>query len=231
MSSRVQLTSVDASGDAAILARRDGVDDLGSVEGVLAAAADDHAVTPDGLVRLVTTADPSSLTMTRVRLAQLAAIGVVVDAVIVTRVPSAKDDWPKAWAKAQRRAVAAFERVCPVPVVTKRLRQHGDPIGGKQPMKRLRRQVEPPEIETYGDGYRWRVPIDALDAIAELQVGTAGSVEDGAFLVIDLDDVQAWRPLPSLLARCTATAASADDAMIVVDFERNPELWPAGESR
>lgn len=226
MSSRIQLISVDAAGDAAILARREGVDDLGSVETFLAEAADDHAVTSDGLVRLVTTADPASLTSTRVRLAQLAAIGVVVDAVIVTRVPSAKDDWPKVWAKAQRRAVAAFERTCPVPVVTKRLRQHGDPIGSKQSTKRLRRFVEPPEIETNGEGYRWQVPIDALDAITELRVGTAGTVEDGAFLVIDLDDVQAWRPLPSLLARCVATAASADDAMVTVDFVRDLRLWP-----
>lgn len=231
MSSRIQLLSVDGFGDAAILARREGVDDLGTVESFLAAASSEQAVTPDGLVRLVTTADQASLDLTRVRLAQLAAIGVVVDAVIVTRVPSSKDDWPKSWAKAQRRAVAAFERICPAPVVTKRLRQHGDPIGTKQPVKRLRRQVEPPEIEANGNGYRWRVPVDALDAITDLQVGTSGSVEDGAFLVIDLDDVQAWRPLPSLLARCTATSASADDAMIVVDFEPDPTLWPAGESR
>lgn len=226
MSSRIQLISVDAAGDTAILARREGVDDLGSVEAFLAAAADNHAVAPDELIRLVTTADPASLASARMRLAQLAAIGVVVDAVIVTRVPAAKDDWPKAWAKAQRHAVVAFERACPVPVVTKRLRQHGDPIGSKQPTKRLRRFVESPEIETNGDGFRWQVPIDALDAITELHVGTAGTVEDGAFLVIDLDDVQAWRPLPSLLARCTATAASADDATIVVDFVRDLRMWP-----
>lgn len=223
MSSPVLLASVLDNGDAAVLAESDGVVDAGSIHALLEELMQAGAAIDAVAVRIVTTPDLRALAGAQHAVRAFSAAGHPVDAVIVTRVPSSKGGWPKAWAQSQRATVESFAAACPVPVVPLRLRPRTRVVPRAMPSAPLRERPLASAPQATADGFRWHLPIDGIDAVSELAIG-----QEGERLVIQLDGVVVRRPLPAVLSRCIATQASETADGITVAFVRNPDLWPEG---
>ena len=208
------LASVVDLGDAAVLAS-------GTAEAVDAGPVDDlieeltsRRIAP-GSARIQRVATPDELVLeaTLSALARCSAAGHPVDAVVITRVPRRGDGWPAAWARGQRERLAAFAPRCPVPVISVRLRPRRRLVSRALPTTSMRELPRVGDPVAHGDGFAWFLPVDALEAIDELRVGTSG--ED---LVLELDGVRVRRRLPAALTRCRATGAHADAHGITVAF-------------
>lgn len=210
------LASVVDLGDAAVLASgTPGAVDAGPVDALLGELVSRHVAPGTARIRLVATPDEPVLGASLAALARCSAAGHPVDALIVARVPRRGDGWPAAWARAQRERLAEFAPRCPVPVIPVRLRPRRRAIGRTLPGAPMRELPAAGDPVPAGDGLAWHLPVDALDAIGDLRVGTSG--ED---LVLELDGVQVRRRLPALLTRCRATGARADGHGITVAFAR-----------
>lgn len=221
MSSPVLLASVLDNGDAAVLAESDGVIDAGSVRALLEELMDAGSSIGAVTIRILTTPDAHALAGAQHALRAFSAAGHPVDAVVVARVPAAKDGWPKAWAAAQQASVQAFSAACPVPVVPLRLRPRARAVPRTMPSAPLRERPVASAPQATAGGFTWHLPIDGIGAVSELAIG-----QEGERLVIDLDGVRVRRPLPAVLSRCIATDAQETTDGVTVSFVRNPDLWP-----
>ena len=219
------LASVLDNGDAGVLAAAPGVTDAGSVHALLDQLMEAGSSIGEVVIRVVTTPDARALADARWAACAFSAAGHPLDAIVVSRVPMARDGWPKAWATAQRVRVEGFAAASPVPVLPLRLRPAARVTPRSMPLTPARPRPVTPAPEATATGFRWQLPIDGIADVRALQVG-----QDAGQLILDLDGARIRRPLPSVLARCLATQAQETDAGVVVDFARDPRLWPEGRA-
>lgn len=221
MSSRLLLASVVDNGDAATLVSgTPGGIDAGPVAELLAELARTGVDLGSALLRLVTTPDAPALAAAHRWVAACSAAGHGVDAVIVTRVPRTADGFPKSWTAPICERAEAFARECAVPVITMRLRPRGRQVPRRIDPTPCRVQPHAPAPLATDTGFSWRIEIDGIDHVDDVQVGTRGE-----HLIINLDGVEVSRRLPSALARCRAAGAHID-AAITIAFEPDPRQWP-----
>lgn len=223
MSSRLLIASVVDNGDAATLASGtpDAID-AGPIAELLAELARTGVDLGSALLRLVTTPDAEALAAAHRWVAACSAAGHPVDAVVVTRVPRTADGFPKRWAAPIRERAESFARECAVPVITMRLRPRVRQVPRRIDSTPRRALPHSPAPLAKDAGFSWRIEIDGIDHVDDVQVGTRGDR-----LIINLDGVEVSRRLPSALARCHATGAHID-AAITVAFEPDPQQWPHG---
>jgi hypothetical protein len=221
VSSQVLLASVVDNGDAAVLAAAEHVVDAGTSDALLHELMRTEAPLGSTVIRIVTTPDASALREASATACAFSAAGYPLDAIVVTRVPSARDAWPKAWAQPQRERVIAFMDGSSVPVLPMRLRPQRRIVPKSMPAAPVRVVpiVDPPQAS--GEYFTWSVPIDGIASVSKLRVG-----QEGGQLVFDLDGREIRRPLPSVLLRCEATNAHETESGLTITFKRDPRVWP-----
>lgn len=214
------LASVLDNGDAAVLAEAPGVTDAGSVHALLAQLMQ-HAPVGPVPIRIVTTPDATALDEAQWAVRALSAAGYPVDAIVVTRVPLARDGWPRAWADPQRDRVETLARTSPVPVIPLRLRPQRRVVPRTMPTEQVRAVPVTPAPQPTGAGFAWHVTVDGIAQVRRLAIG-----QDGGALVIDMDGTVVRRALPAVLARCIATSAEETETGVTVAFIPDPQAWP-----
>jgi arsenite-transporting ATPase len=220
----------DASGaDAA-------VDLLGTLLDELTAARDllaDPSITG---VRLVLTPERVVIAEARRLYTALALHGFAVEAVVVNRLLPASagnSEFFASWRQEQQDALPLIgESFAPLPQYSVELSSRepvgtahlqriaaqlfggADPIAGPVPAGGLR---------TEGDGGRYRLVL-ALPLAERTSVDLGRSGND---LILTIGAFRRRISLPSTLRRCRTTGATFQGDDLVVEFEADPELWPA----
>lgn len=221
MSSPVLLASVVDNGDAAVLASTENIVDAGTPKALLDELMRTGASLGGSLIRIVTTPDEAALGEAAATARAFSAAGYPVDAIVVTRVPAARDGWPKTWAEPQRARVDAFITDSPVPVLPLRLRPQRRMVPRTMVVAPIRAMPDMPAPEPSGEHFTWSLPVDGIASVRDLGIG-----QGGGHLVIRLDGREVRRPLPSVLTRCLATKAEETASGVTITFERDARVWP-----
>jgi len=186
-------------------------------------------------IRLVVTPERMVIAEARRLFTALALHGFAVESVLVNRLLPAELEgtFLQSWRKAQLAAMpliaesfpqlpvrtAAFRAQEPVGVpqlaaVAQELFGGADPVDGKTPL---------PGMRTDGaDGrYRLHLPLPLADR-GQLELSRSGTD-----LVVTLGRHRRRIALPSTLQRCRTTGAHFAADTLVIDFEPDPDQWPA----
>jgi arsenite-transporting ATPase len=192
-------------------------------------------------IRIVLTPEAVVIAEARRLLTALALHGFAVDAVVVNRVLPPDQgtghgflaDWraaqaanlplidesfsalPKLWVTMRGHEPVGVARLTEIAA---ELFGGGDPVAGPVPAAGLR---------TDGSDGRYRLLISLpLAERGEIHLGRAG-----ADLIVTVGAHRRRIALPSTLQRCRTTGAEFADDALVVEFEADPDLWPAALSR
>ncbi len=219
----------------------DGVSDaLGALLDKLTAVRD--LLTDDEItgIRIVLTPERVVIAEARRLLTALALHGYAVEAVVVNRVVPAGQEsdgsFLAQWRATQRANMPLIDESfgsLPVltvtmtgsePVGVDRLRAiAGELFGGVDPMAG---GVPVTGFRTEGEQGRYRLVIALpLAERDDIQLGRAG-----ADLIVTVGPHRRRIALPSTLQRCRTAGAEFRDGELVVDFEADPDLWPAALS-
>lgn len=211
-------------------------DVLGTLLDDLAAARDllsDRAVTR---IRLVLTPERVVIAETRRLFTALALHGFGVEAVVVNRLlPAAASDseFFSSWRQEQQANLPSIaESFAPLPLhsvelggqepvgVTQLLQIATQLFGGADPVSG---EVPAGGLRTEGEAGRYRLLI-ALPLADRTTVDLGRAGDD---LIVTMGPLRRRIALPSTLRRCRTSGATFRGNDLVVEFEADPELWPA----
>ena len=210
-------------------------DALGDLLAQLTATRDLLADATMTRIRLVVTPERMVIAEARRLFTALALHGFAVESVLVNRLLPAELEgtFLQSWRKAQLAAMPLIAESFPqLPVRTAALRAQepvgvpqlaavaqelfggADPVDGKTPL---------PGMRTDGaDGrYRLHLPLPLADR-GQLELSRSGTD-----LVVTLGRHRRRIALPSTLQRCRTTGAHFAADTLVIDFEPDPDQWPA----
>ncbi len=186
-------------------------------------------------VRIVVTAEEVVIAEARRLRTAMALHGFAVEAVVMNRVlpASADGEFVEAWRARQavglQRAAESFTGIPTLtaclttaePVGVAALTAFGDELfGGDDPMG-----LRPagPGLRTEGESGSYRLLVDLPHADrGAIELGRAGTD-----LIITVGPHRRRIALPSLLQRCRTTGAQFENDVLAVEFEPDPQLWPA----
>lgn len=174
------------------------------------------------LMRLVTTAEASSVTCTIAATSAMSVLGIAVDGIIVSRFATDADGWPT---DAIDEQAAELDRlrsgVRPVEVWTASTVQAAPP--GRSALGPVSvTQVLSEDalwVTRAGNDYLLAVP---LAGAASARARAGRQADD---LVIDVDGVRRWLPLPPVLRRCQPVEATRTDDGLTIRFVPDPAQW------
>jgi arsenite-transporting ATPase len=214
----------------------DAADVLGALLDDLAAARDllaDNTVTA---IRLVLTPERVVIAEARRLYTALALHGFGVDAVVVNRVlPDSAGDhgFFASWRREQQANLPLIsESFAPLPVHSVELsgqepvgtahlqRIAGQLFAGADPVAR---STNTGGLRTEGEGGRYQLFI-ALPLADRTSIELGRSGDD---LIVTIGPLRRRVTLPSTLRRCRTSGATFRGDDLVVEFEADPELWPA----
>lgn len=184
----------------------------------------------NSVVRLVATPEKVVLAETRRHLATLTLLGHHVDAVFVNRYPLSIDNWPRKWARKQRKRVRGLRAdLVHTPIITVPFKT-AEPLGEaglrKLPVSIRRRPPDtsftkavPSGIMPTVFGYEWRIPLDDPAG----QVIKVGRLGDNAIVVVG--STRRVIALPAVLCRCVMKGAEVRAQQVVIAFEPDESIW------
>ena len=217
----------------------DVVDVVGSLLDKLTAARDllsDHRTTG---IRLVMTPERVVIAEARRLYTALSLHGFGVEAVVVNRVLPAsagQDGILATWREAQQANLPLIdESFAPLPV--HRVEFSGAEPVGLAPLRRIAAQlfagadpVAAPRaaggLHTEGEAGQYRLVV-ALPLADRSSIDLGRSGDD---LIVTMGAIRRRITLPSTLRRCRASGATFRGDDLVVEFEADPDLWPAALS-
>ncbi|WP_346764660.1 ArsA-related P-loop ATPase [Rhodococcus sp. HNM0569] len=200
------------------------------VERVASAVASVEALLADPgrtSTRIVTTGERVALAHTRRLLTVASLAGLRVDLVVLNRVRGtgqAVGDLADLAGSVEVRTVGASDHE---PIGWAGLARIGDELYDDVDPVALQSEPVPAFRVAHESGsgldsvYTLRMPLPLADA----STLTLGRVDDD--LVVGAEGVRRRLTLPSVLRRCTVSAAELDTDALVVRFRPNPEVWPA----
>lgn len=219
---------LDAALTPRLAMRRPADDDEGLFESLSAMRAaafrlDRMLTRPTTTMRLVTQPKAEGIERTASALAVLSTLGVGIDGVIVNRYPRSSEGWPKAVMTRAAAALAAMTSAADgVPVWKSTARLHPAPKGASVlgPFGRVR-VLDADQL-----------PVVVGDEELSIELPLAARARDrgrvgvqGESLVVEVDGVLRWLPLPPVLRRCRPVAAERTDAGVRVVFVPDPATW------
>lgn len=178
---------------------------------------------PATTMRLVTLARPEAVVRTARAMSMFALMGIHVDGLIANRYPRASEGWAQVHldrhADALRLLVSEADGV-PAWKSTARVRVSPKGTSALGPLGRVR-VLDADKLTVLGGDADFSLELPLAGAArAEATVG----VVDG-HLVVALDDLIRWLPLPPVLQRCVAEYAVRTDEGLRIRFIPDPELW------
>lgn len=195
---------------------------LSAMRGTLA-RLDRMLTRPSTTMRLVTQPKAEGIERTASALAVLSTLGVGIDGVIVNRYPRSSEGWPKAvMARATAALAAMTEAADGVPVWKSTARLRPAPKG-KSPLGPFGR------VRVL-DAEQLTVVVGEQELSIDLPL-TAGARDrarvgvQGESLVVEVDGLHRWLPLPPVLRRCRPLAVERTDAGVRVVFVPDPATW------